>query len=274
MDYDRIYREFIADRKAKPKPEGYTERHHIVPRSLGGHDGAENLIDLTARDHYFAHCCLAKMHGGKMWSALFAVAAMAKHEESWAYFCRRRMVEASREKAAHRRSEHMTALWGSNQFKRNRTYRSWTPEERAQRSAAIRGRKMRPEVLERMREARLSQGPVIEFVHLDGRTFTGTPAQFRQASGLSQSLVSYLKCGKIRAARGWVINGTDPRSVYGRDPQVREWRHKDGITFLGTVHEFRQANPALDCGSVSKQISGKLKVVGGWRLILTTEPSE
>lgn len=83
MDYERIYREFIADRKGKPKPEGYTERHHILPRSLGGGNEPENLVDLTARDHYFAHCCLAKVRGGKMWSALFAVANMAKTDEAW-----------------------------------------------------------------------------------------------------------------------------------------------------------------------------------------------
>ena len=68
MDYARVYREFIADRKAKPKPQGYTERHHIIPLSLGGGNEAANLIDLTAEDHIFAHILLAKAHGGTMWA--------------------------------------------------------------------------------------------------------------------------------------------------------------------------------------------------------------
>lgn len=74
MDYERIYREFIADRKAKSKPDGYTEQHHILPRSLGGGNGIDNLIRLTASDHFFAHLLLAKIHGGSMWYAVNAMA--------------------------------------------------------------------------------------------------------------------------------------------------------------------------------------------------------
>jgi hypothetical protein len=35
--------------------EEYHERHHIVPRSVGGSDDEDNLIDLYAREHYEAH---------------------------------------------------------------------------------------------------------------------------------------------------------------------------------------------------------------------------
>lgn len=38
----------------------YHERHHIVPRCLGGNDDEENLIDLYAREHFIAHMMLAK----------------------------------------------------------------------------------------------------------------------------------------------------------------------------------------------------------------------
>lgn len=30
----------------------YTEKHHILPKSLGGDDSAENLTNLTAREHF------------------------------------------------------------------------------------------------------------------------------------------------------------------------------------------------------------------------------
>ena len=72
MDYHRIYGEFIADRLTKqPVKPTYFEKHHIVPRSLGGGDEAENIIRLTMEDHIHAHILLAKMHGGKLWPALF-----------------------------------------------------------------------------------------------------------------------------------------------------------------------------------------------------------
>lgn len=72
MDYARVYSQFIADRKAKESAlDGYTETHHIVPRSRGGTDDAENLIELSMEDHIHAHILLAKIYGGSLWAAVF-----------------------------------------------------------------------------------------------------------------------------------------------------------------------------------------------------------
>lgn len=266
MDYQRIYREFIADRKSKPKPEGYTERHHILPRSLGGGDESANLIYLSARDHYFAHCCLAKIHGGKMWSALFAVAAMAKKDASWRYFCRRRMVQSSRIMAAQRRSENMKELWASGEFKRVRTYRPISEAHRARLRELGRGRKMPKEAIEKMRATKSAKAEVFQIRHSDGRHFTGTQYDFRAYSGLSQSMVSYLCRGKILTAKGWFLNGTNLKMANGRDPQVRVMLHKDGAVFKGTRSEFLAAHPNVDNGSLSKLLAGKLGTVKGWRV--------
>lgn len=74
MDYKRIYEEFIEHRKILPKLEGvYYERHHIVARCMGGGDEPENLIDLTAEDHYMAHKIMAYAFGGSLWLALSAM---------------------------------------------------------------------------------------------------------------------------------------------------------------------------------------------------------
>lgn len=40
--------------------EGYTEVHHIIPRSFNGPNNQSNLIKLSARHHYIAHLLLAK----------------------------------------------------------------------------------------------------------------------------------------------------------------------------------------------------------------------
>jgi len=45
--------------------DNYTERHHIVPRSLGGPDDKQNLVDLTAREHFICHWLLTKMYTGE-----------------------------------------------------------------------------------------------------------------------------------------------------------------------------------------------------------------
>ena len=56
---------------------GYTERHHIIPKSLGGSNDKANLVDLTAREHFVCHWLLPKMVEGifkyKMWNAFSAM---------------------------------------------------------------------------------------------------------------------------------------------------------------------------------------------------------
>ena len=42
--------------------EGYTEKHHIIPRCMGGTDERDNLVDLTPEEHYLAHQLLVKIH--------------------------------------------------------------------------------------------------------------------------------------------------------------------------------------------------------------------
>jgi hypothetical protein len=43
---------------------GYKEKHHIVPKSLGGPNTKDNLVDLTAREHFICHRLLVKMTTG------------------------------------------------------------------------------------------------------------------------------------------------------------------------------------------------------------------
>jgi hypothetical protein len=93
MNYQKIYKDFIFDRRIKEvdmiASGVYVERHHIVPRSMGGSDDPENLIALTAGDHFFAHLCLAKAHGEKQWAAVWAMCGMSNRsrrnfDRSWA----------------------------------------------------------------------------------------------------------------------------------------------------------------------------------------------
>lgn len=67
MNYQNIYNQIIKVAQARASIKGYFERHHIVPRCLGGSDASSNLVDLTAREHFLAHILLAKVHGGDLW---------------------------------------------------------------------------------------------------------------------------------------------------------------------------------------------------------------
>ena len=53
------------NRICNPVKSAYKERHHIVPKSEGGSDDADNVVNLTAREHYIAHLLLAKIYDDK-----------------------------------------------------------------------------------------------------------------------------------------------------------------------------------------------------------------
>lgn len=61
--YTRIYFNII-DRAKSRKLNSYTESHHIIPKSLGGSNNQDNLVDLTAREHFICHSLLVKMTEG------------------------------------------------------------------------------------------------------------------------------------------------------------------------------------------------------------------
>ena len=61
MDYEKIYFSIVRNRKIN-KFDGYTEKHHILPRSLGGSDENSNLVNLSAREHYICHLLLTKIY--------------------------------------------------------------------------------------------------------------------------------------------------------------------------------------------------------------------
>lgn len=62
MNYAEHYHRLVLRAKTRDRPGGYVEKHHVVPRCLGGTDESENLVILTAREHYVAHQLLVKMH--------------------------------------------------------------------------------------------------------------------------------------------------------------------------------------------------------------------
>ena len=61
MDYEKHYN-LLIDRAKNRTLEGYFEKHHIIPRCMGGDDSKENLVRLTAEEHYVAHQLLVKMY--------------------------------------------------------------------------------------------------------------------------------------------------------------------------------------------------------------------
>lgn len=62
MDYAKIYDQLIIKAVNRPRLDGYVERHHILPTSLGGTNDDNNKVFLSAREHFIAHALLVKKY--------------------------------------------------------------------------------------------------------------------------------------------------------------------------------------------------------------------
>lgn len=72
MNYQKHY-DALIERGKNRVLETYTEKHHIIPKCMGGTDDQENLVNLTPEEHYVAHQLLVKIypeHKGLVWAAL------------------------------------------------------------------------------------------------------------------------------------------------------------------------------------------------------------
>jgi hypothetical protein len=69
MNYLKVYCNLIRKANNRTPPEGYTEKHHIFPKSIFGNN--RRIVVLTAREHYIAHALLEKIcikrYGLKHW---------------------------------------------------------------------------------------------------------------------------------------------------------------------------------------------------------------
>lgn len=66
--YTRCYYSIVTsaaqEKRVKAAGAIYYEKHHIIPKSIGGTNEDANLVFLTAREHYICHMLLTKMTSG------------------------------------------------------------------------------------------------------------------------------------------------------------------------------------------------------------------
>lgn len=83
--YTKWYFDIIENAKDRIN-EGYTEKHHIIPKSCGGDDSTDNLVKLSAREHFICHLLLIKamsddIHKTKMARAAWFFQGNHQHRE-------------------------------------------------------------------------------------------------------------------------------------------------------------------------------------------------
>jgi NUMOD3 motif/HNH endonuclease len=63
--YTRWYYNIVRRAQSRTLPaDVYLEKHHIIPKSIGGDDTKNNLVSLTGKEHFVCHLLLVKMTSG------------------------------------------------------------------------------------------------------------------------------------------------------------------------------------------------------------------
>lgn len=112
MNYQAIYNQ-IVDRAKDRQLTCYKERHHILPRCMGGSNKEDNLVELTAREHFLVHWILVRIHpdNNKLKYAFWGMCNQKSRGQEGRYIPTSRTYLEARELFSKTQSENMI---GSN----------------------------------------------------------------------------------------------------------------------------------------------------------------
>jgi len=100
----------------------YTEKHHIIPKSLGGSNLQTNLIILTLREHFVCHWLLTKMFDNKN-------NKIKMHHALWNMINTRKNVKISSRLYEQLKMKHYQTIQGSQVGEKNGFYGKHHDEE-------------------------------------------------------------------------------------------------------------------------------------------------
>lgn len=164
MNYQNIYNNLI-DRATRRVSEGYVEKHHIVPRCLGGSDAKENIVSLYPEEHYLAHLLLCKVNKGNS-KLLYAAMNMTsgaminngkRNNKAYGWLRRQYAESMSGDNNPNRRNPDI-----QKEAAKKRVGQKRTEETKAKMSASQKGRKLTEEHKLKLAEAAKRRPPISE----------------------------------------------------------------------------------------------------------------
>jgi hypothetical protein len=142
--YTNWYYSIITKALLQVNDGSYREKHHIIPKSIGGNNDPTNLVKLTPKEHYICHLLLTKMTEGpnrhKMWYAHYMMMRGLKRYKPSArmyQLARRNMILANKERPGPNRGKKMS------------------DEQKAKISASLKGKNTAPKSEEHKQKMRV-----------------------------------------------------------------------------------------------------------------------
>jgi hypothetical protein len=164
MNYQKIYNNLI-NRATRRISEGYVEKHHIVPRCLGGTDAKENIVSLYPEEHYLAHLLLCKVNKGNS-KLLYAAMNMTsgsminngkRNNKAYGWLRRQYAESMSGDNNPAHRNPNL-----QKEAAKKRVGQKRTEETRVRMSAAQKGRTFTEKTKRNMAEAAKNRPPISE----------------------------------------------------------------------------------------------------------------
>lgn len=189
MNY-RQHHDLLVDRARHRVINAYTERHHVIPRCLGGSNDALNIVLLTPEEHFMAHKFLVKLHPDHL-GLLTALMLMSRNPDGGPRqnnklfgWIRRKL---SKRRTGMKSTDAMKAAVSKAQKGRRRS------QEWIERMIALnRGKKRSPEVVQRIKAAVIGPCRTPEFREKISRIHKG-----RKHSAQSKENMRRAHMGKV-----------------------------------------------------------------------------
>lgn len=299
MNYERIYKEFISDRRQKENTFSktkYTEPHNIKPKCMGGGDEKENIIHLVPEDRFFANLLLAKSYGKENWISLNAMLSRGNKTEPASYkdfankrkqfgFIRRLLSKqfAGRNNNTNDKNSYKlksldgTEVSGDRLQLSKQTGLSHKAIDRLIKgNTKVSGVWYYPTLnptgmtANEFKSLEKSQhGPTLNLYHMDGREWTGTSYDFYKEFG--NQLIFYSEIGNCR---GW-FKTKELASSYlekrknGKNISNKIFAFEDIRTKEVSYHSKSSFSRSLEVSKekVDDLILGKIKQLKGKRLV-------
>lgn len=226
MNYQRIYNQII-DRAKTRKLEGYKEKHHIIPKCMGGGNEKENLVELTAREHFICHWLLSRIYPENA-KIIYAFWAMCNQKNAKQ---KQRHISSSR---AYQEAKKVFSELHS------KTRRGYNHSTTAREKMSIAGKGKPKSVIHRENIKKYAQKRTGEHKEKIRQGKTGIPCKETTKQKIRESLY------KTRQAQNWSSN-LEKRILQFRENEliheyksIAEAKRITGITTIGDCLAKRQ----------------------------------
>jgi hypothetical protein len=238
MNYPAYYNRLI-DRARGRVLTVYKERHHVLPRCMGGTDSPDNLVDLTAEEHYVAHQLLVKMYpdNTKLAHAAVWMARRASGNKAYSWL-RRKHAQAASEN-----------LLGNKHW----IGKKHTPAWRARMSKSMLGKKMPAEGIEKM--AATKRGKPLSPEH---RAKISAVHRGKPKSAEHRNKIANAHCGmKLSAEARAKISEANRQRIFTPEIRANMSAAREGKKpFLGRRHSL-ETKARMSASHISSNITPK-----------------